>query len=142
MDEFKVELFKKEYKGKVLNYISVSEINCKSIQDNISKRFNIDSKSLFDFVEKLSAKQTPIEGVDANEMFNLKDVLGDLLITPQLRVYVNWYRFDEIDQFNIDDFEKYFDDIWFAGSDDIDIFDDSLKWILSIRHDGLVSILK
>ena len=37
---------------------------------------------------------------------------------------------------------KYFDDIWYPDSDDIDIFDQTLSWILTVLHNGDVKILQ
>ena len=64
-----------------------------------------------------------------------------LNIKPNLQVYLNWYSFTDIDILNIIFLDKYFFDIWYPISDDIDIFDESLNWFLSIRHDGNVVLL-
>ena len=31
---------------------------------------------------------------------------------------------------------KYFSDIWYPSTDDIDVFDSSVSWILSVNHEG------
>lgn len=43
---------------------------------------------------------------------------------------------------SINELDKYFYDIWFPIADDIDLFDKSLSWILSIRHDGCITYIK
>jgi len=59
-------------------------------------------------------------------------------ISAEKKVYVNWYRYDNVDEIQFVDLTKYFDDIWYPGLDDIDIFDATFSWILSISHDGAV----
>lgn len=39
------------------------------------------------------------------------------------------------------DLANFFDYIWFPSSDDVDIFDASFDWILSIDHAGFVKLL-
>lgn len=56
-------------------------------------------------------------------------------------VFINWYRFDDIDKMSLKDLDQYFYDIWFPATDDIDIFDDTFKWIVSIFHDGIISCI-
>lgn len=58
------------------------------------------------------------------------------------KVYINWHRFDKIDQMQFPDLMGHFDDIWYPGADDIDIFDDSLNWVASVSHFGNVRLLK
>jgi len=83
-----------------------------------------------------------LENIDAKDGFNLIDTLNSISILPLPKIYINWYQFDDIDLINTSDLNKYFDDIWFPSADDIDLFDESLNWIVSIRHDGNVCFLK
>lgn len=39
------------------------------------------------------------------------------------------------------DLTEHFDYIWYPGPDDIEIFDDSLSWILSVDHGGYLRVL-
>lgn len=139
MEDFKLKLFRDEYK-KDLKYSVLSSIECEKIIRNISVRFNIKLDASI-FISELYNKQRYIEDVNARENFSLKTVLNNLCIYPNSKIYVNWYHFDDVNMFNYDDFNIYFYDIWYESSDDIDIFDESIDWILSIRHDGSVSII-
>jgi hypothetical protein len=58
------------------------------------------------------------------------------------KVYLNWYRFDDIDQIDLAALDQYFSDIWYPGSDDLDVFDDSTDWIVSIAHFGKIRFFK
>jgi hypothetical protein len=81
-------------------------------------------------------------GDNANDdKFNLLEVLRRLEIIPSGLVYLNFYRFDEIDEMSVGDVSRHFKYIWYPHSDDIDIFDSTFKWILSVSHDGIVSLL-
>jgi hypothetical protein len=59
-------------------------------------------------------------------------------VTSSETIFLNWYRYDDVDEMRLADVTKFFEDIWYPSSDDLDIFDESLRWILSIRHDGEV----
>lgn len=83
---------------------------------------------------------TRVDGVNAEaEDFILSEAFERLGITPQSRVYVNWYRFDDVDRISLNNLSSYFTDIWYPGTDDIEIFDETCCWILSISHDGDLS---
>lgn len=75
-----------------------------------------------------------------DENFSLVRTLGGFGITPQSKLFINFYRFDEIDEMALDDVVQCFRFIWYPHSDDIDIFDSTLSWVLSVSHDGIVSL--
>ena len=75
------------------------------------------------------------------ENFKLIETLKNLKIQSSDKIFINWYRYDNIDSMTLDDLDTYFYDIWFAGPDDIDIFDRNLNWIVSIQHEGIVSYI-
>jgi len=70
--------------------------------------------------------------------FQLNELFNTLGLNP-LNVFINWYRFDDIDEISLKDLDQYFYGIWFPVVDDIDIFDDTFKWVVSISHDGIIS---
>ena len=96
-----------------------------------------------DYLVKIIADLgTSIEGLNAKkEGFVLESVLGSLNVRPNEKVFINWYQFDKIDEMRFVDLNKYLDDIWYPGSDDIDILDATFSWILSIDHHGYVKYL-
>jgi hypothetical protein len=55
---------------------------------------------------------------------------------------VSWYRVDQIDEIAFDDLATWFDDIWYPNSDDLDICDDTLSWVVSINHEGDVNWIR
>jgi len=67
---------------------------------------------------------------------DIEDALSRHKIGVTTNVCVNWYRFDEIDELRFDDFLRWFPDLWYTAAEDPDIFDETLEWLLSIRHYG------
>jgi hypothetical protein len=81
----------------------------------------------------------PCGGPNAeDDDFHLQETMVRVGITPQKTVYVNWYRYDEIDEMHFAELAKYFDDIWYPSSDDIDLFDSTFSWLVEIPHYGVV----
>lgn len=86
---------------------------------------------------------TTLVGVNAGEAnFTPASALLNSGVSVLESVYINWYNFDQIDELAFHDLNAAFSDIWWPGPDDINIFDASYKWILSIDHDGYISLLK
>lgn len=139
MDDFKIELFESEYDISFPFYKSVEEAKCESFIKVISQKYNINVSNL---ESELMLLQSFYEDSNALDEFKLMDTLAKLEINPLINVYINWYRFKDIDELNLNDLDKYFYDIWFPSADDIDIFDENLNWILSIRHDGCITFIK
>lgn len=139
MQDFKIELFEKEYKINFPSYLHLSEQDSFSIRSKISGKYNLSIHSLN---KELSSIELPLEDINVEENFDISRIFEIIKLSPLSKIYINWYKFDDIDLFNLVDFNKYFYDIWFPSSDDIDIFDESLNWIISIRHDGFVSYIK
>ncbi|HEV7224714.1 MAG TPA: hypothetical protein VGN42_18530 [Pirellulales bacterium] len=93
----------------------------------------------------LANHQIPYGGLNAlDEGFDLSRVFEALDIWPDDSVYINWHRFNanEIDAITVADLTLYFDDIWYPSSDDIDIFDDTLCWVLVVSHEGMIGFIK
>lgn len=139
MEDFKISLFESEYKITFPNYETLMELECDKLVSAIAERYNIDKSN---FEEQMRSKQSYFKEVYALDGFKLLNTLNKLEIEPLSEIFLNWYQFKKIDIFTTDNLDKYFYDIWFPSSDDVDLFDESLSWILSIRHDGCVSYLK
>jgi len=77
-----------------------------------------------------------------SDSFDLRRVLCSIEIVPEDHVYINWYRFDKLDRMAVDDLAQYFDDVWYPSSDDIDLFDSTLSWVLSVTDEGYIRFVK
>lgn len=139
MDEFKITLFESEYSECFPKYVTLAETNCNELANELSVKYKLRRDTLED---DMFNKQFKFKDYNALDGFELIKTLFKLEIIPLERVFINWYMFKQIDEFDIKDVDKYFDDIWFPSSDDIDIFDKTLDWVLTVRHDGFISYLK
>jgi hypothetical protein len=76
----------------------------------------------------------------ASKEFSLVEVLRSLGIRRNRDVFINWKRFECIDRIALEDLSRYFDDIFYPGPDDIELFDETLKWFMLVDHEGAISI--
>jgi len=144
MDDFKFDLIWDAHPNKeVFQVNSLDASKLSTTYEKIRAFIGGELESPLEVVRAIYDKSEPIDGVDANDDgFSFSDVLKSLCIEPNANVYINWYRFDNVDEISIKNLTEYFDDIWFPSSDDIDVFDDSFSWIVSVSHDGKVSSLE
>lgn len=90
----------------------------------------------------IAERQGRIAGIDASaesNAFDLLELFARLGIAPREQLYINWRHFVEVDRLATSDVARYFDLLWYPGPDEIDLFDDSLSWLLSIDYDGCVA---
>lgn len=91
--------------------------------------------------KSLLESSRPIQHAHAEkEGFDLASVTVALGLKPQEDVYVNWDDLKTIDRVRFSDLVGKFDYVWYPGPDDIDIFDDSLSWVLSVDHGGYLRV--
>ena len=143
MEEFKIEHFEKEYPDTKFPWFEVlNDQEIIELRNGLYSRLSIerlsDDKIL---VQRINNAVILIENVNASRIgFSLLGLLKSKGIESSDVVYVNWYRFDDVDRFKLEDLSEYFDDIWYPGSDDIDIFDGSLSWVISVSHSGEIKM--
>lgn len=139
MENFKIDLFKEEYNIDFPYFTHLTKEECDFFIREIINKYNI--KNSEKLVEELNIVQSVIHDFNADENFKLVDLFENYNIKYNSKIFINWYKFDNIDEMELVDLDKYFYDIWFPSSDDIDLFDESLNWILSIRHDGCITLI-
>lgn len=91
------------------------------------------------FAHALDAQllDAPGIGCDAQaESFDLLEVFGRLDIRPLEQLYIDWVHFQDVDCMTTHDLVKYFPYLWYPGPDEIDLFDESFAWIVSISASG------
>ncbi len=141
MDAIKVDNFRRSYPdGKFPEFASLGSDQCATIRESIARRLRLPPDTTpLEIVLKIR-EQGDVRLGDVPTLSGF-DVRGRLLgagVQLGNQVYLNWYRFDDIDRIGVDDLATHFDDIWYPGSDDIDLFDRTLCWVLSIAHTGKV----
>jgi hypothetical protein len=141
MDSVKIENFKRENPGFAFpRFTSLTPNDCAQLRSGIAGRLGLTAQSEpLELLKTLRARATYFTGVNASHGFDLRNLISKLGYTPDAEVLVNWYRFDQIDRIAVSDLDKHFDDIWYPGSDDIEVFDESVDWLVLVRHDGVVS---
>ena len=145
MDPLKLENFSNEYPDKHFpRFRTLSVVDAEKIREIIASKLNMsqDSSSL-ELVKSVKRLSSVIPSADAeSDNFELKSTLINAGISPNGEVFINWYRFDQIDSIDMDDLSVYFSDIWYPAVDHIDIFDNSLSWMASVDYSGVVSIVR
>ena len=144
MEKFKIDIFYNKYKKRKFPFFrKLSKNESGEILKKISVISGYDTNiTPLEIVKNISEKSISLPLFNAeNENFSLFSVFDFLNIKPKNEVFINWFRFDDIDKISFEDLNNYFGDIWYPGPDDIDIFDESFLWILSISHYGAVFIV-
>lgn len=143
MDNFKIQNFLKAHPG--LSPPDIRRVDqhfAHLLRNRIALQAGLtpDSTDL-ELTRRITQNATQIGSVDARAAgFEFQRLLLDLGIRPAERVYVNWYRFDEVDSLPLVDLSRFFTDVWYRDSDDIEIFDDSCAWIVAVSHSGDVGL--
>lgn len=113
-------------------------------EEKIKISFNISQQAryagIFSQIENSSEKVKEINVEGGN--FELSDVFKMYGIQSNTNVFLNWGQFKEIDIISLELLSMFFYDIWYPGSDDIYVYDDSFSWIVNVTHYGAVLILK
>ncbi len=142
MENFKIENFEKERPGdKFPEFSTLDRYHAEQLRDRFKAQFSLGSEAdESDLLKAIEATERILIGTNAEKSdFRLDTVVAGCGIRPHQHVFLNWYRFDRIDKFLMKDLSRYFSYIWYPSSDDIDVFDSSISWVVSIRHDGAVS---
>lgn len=145
MESFKIENFKREYMRESFPlYRSLNAQELNNLQRKLFKKTSLNnSNNLNELVYYIQSNGTLINKYDASEDdFVLIDLISAKDIICKEKIFINWYQFDDVDEMKIINLSKYFDDIWYQGSDDIELFDKTLTWIISVRHDGIIYFQK
>ncbi|HYY94287.1 MAG TPA: hypothetical protein VE713_07180 [Pyrinomonadaceae bacterium] len=144
MDQIKIENFAREHPGVAFpTFRTLSAQETERIRGLLAVKLNLPSHiPSLDLVCNLSEKAVTLPKVSAEERFNLSSLLKDLGIEARDKVLINWYRFDDVDEISLSDLSLYFDDVWYPAADAIEVFDETLKWIVSIDYSGHIGILK
>jgi hypothetical protein len=145
MDEYKLKHFARQNPGKRLPIVSSTEDEVAATRTLLLHRLGLpqatDGLSL---VQAIASRSVPLEGLDASRPdFALSHVLqGSLAIHPEEELFLNWRRFDHLDRIQAGELARHFDDVWYPGTDDLDILDAQCRLILSIAHHGGVRLLR
>lgn len=144
MDQIKIDNYIKENPSNSFpSFCTLEEQKCVDIRSLLYENMGLNpSSDTLNLVKEVDRLGEVSEGINCcDESFDLKGVLLSLGVNSTDYVYINWYRFDDIDKIVSSDLVNNFDDIWYPDVDDIDIFDESLSWLLSVSHYGQLKTL-
>lgn len=146
MQKHKIKHFKAEYSDR--DFPKFKKLKKKEII-NIRKKllfsFELNLfKDISEYCNSINLKQKEITDFYAeSEDFNLKEVFNYLSINPKKKVYLEWFFYPfEMDQVYFNDLCKYFDDMWYPSVDDMNIFDETYSWIVTVTHYGNIKYYK
>lgn len=145
MDTFKVKHFEDTHPGETFPpFQAVHAKDAHRFRELLRARLQLDATADdLALVNALGKVEMRMDSANAqDDGFSLREVFNAIEIESCEQLYINWYRFDQIDQIRADDVMRCFDDIWYPASDDIDIFDHSLSWVVSISHEGSIAFVK
>jgi len=143
MEAYKIALFEQEYAGSFPSFRTLPSNECQQWREQLAQWLGLPvGRTAQAFVADLAARQTYLPEVNAMEGLALLPTLTALGITPAPELFLNWARFEMLDAFATADVAAYFEDLWYPAADDLDLFDGSARWLLSVRHDGVVSLIR
>jgi hypothetical protein len=141
VDQHKIDNFLKAYPGVAFpTYVHLDATHASAIRGVIAKSIDLPDADGLAIVDKVRAISVETTGFQPDESaFSVGGLLRELGVKSPEKVYLNWYRFYDIDLISLADLDQFFSDIWYPGSDDLDVFDESAAWIVSIAHYGKVT---
>lgn len=145
MDALKIEHYEREHgSGTFLPFRHLSKEEATQLFAVLRGRLGLPNDvDPLTLVRNIFARGTAVVGVNAdNDDFDLLRVLDQLGLDVPETVYLNWYRFDNIDGLRTRDLASAFDDVWYPSSDDLDILDSQMRWLVSITHEGEVRAMR
>jgi hypothetical protein len=145
MDIIKIQDFARDYPGqKFPEYATLPAQLTSHIREKIRERMGLpNTVTDLELVKAVVDRELELPQINADEKTpDFPALLRENGISPEEKILINWYRFDEIDEMSLSDFSTYFDDLWYPAADHIDIFDYSLSWMLSVAYSGSVSLLR
>ncbi len=144
MESYKIEHYEREHgSGSFPGFRSLSVTEARRIYVAVIRAAGLLScRTAEELVLAVRDMSILEEGVQVESVdFSLLDLIRKLGLPTSKKVYLNWYRYDKIDEINTVDLAEHFDDIWYPSVDDLDVIDGDIRWQISISHYGAVTWL-
>lgn len=145
MDQIKIENFSKTYSDRTFpKFRSLPIVEAGKIKSLLADKLGMRSDiSGLELVCTIPEKAQHLSNINAEDPdFSINALFKQLDLHPQRNIYINWYQFDDVDEMEAADLIKHFDDVWYPAADAVELFDDSLSWILAVDYSGNLSYLK
>jgi len=140
MENFKIDIFKSENINKSFpDFQKQSPETCAIFKNLVSKKIGLIETDSLLILKHLRDKSQPLLDINAETAdFDFIKLINKFELYKPKHVNINWYHFDDIDQFKLVDFNTNFEYIWYPGPDEIEIFPDDISWIISIDATGSI----
>ncbi len=139
MHEIKIKNYERIYgAGKFMQFRHLSESEGQQILQELRRKFhrpdNFDTVALLELLRSKSI----VAGNIGTQHFDLRDIFNKFDLNVPEVVYLNWYRFDDMDEVKTEDLVRDLEHVWYPSSDDLEIIEPHLNWVISIEHFGTV----
>lgn len=145
MESFKVRNYKQENPNSVFpEIISLDQEEARLIRERLTSLLEL-SHAIDDltFIRSLWKRSTILTDLNAgNDNFDFAEVVHNAMISPNDSVLINWDQMKTIDRIQFSDLCQLFEYIWYPSTDDIEVFDDTLSWMIFVSHSGEIGIAK
>lgn len=145
MKTFKIENYEREHgQGTFPPFRHLAPDEAQRIEEGLLSRLKLPSgSSARDILQSIHDRAGVVSGANADDdQFDLRHVLDELGLALSEFTYLNWYRFDDIDKIQTSALLKHFSDIWYPASDDLELIDAQMQWVVAVHHSGTVKALK
>ena len=132
MHKCKIDNFLREYPQQQFpQFRSLSYQECIVIKSRLMKNFSYNN-NIDDLLKSFCHSENRCGNYEEDGISLIHNLLN--INVKETTIFINWGKFDDIDEIAASDFLRYFDDIWYPVADDIDIFDKSCQWVMCISH--------
>lgn len=145
MQAFKIEHYEREHgRGTFVPFRHLTNAETNLLQETLKKHLKFPREMLpGDMVQAIYDRSVLVEGANADgEEFDLQELLRRLQFPLSEVTYMNWYRYDDVDEIQTKDILTVFSEIRYPSVDDLDLIDSNMQWILLIHHSGTVRALR
>src|ERR1700689_929686 len=136
MQPCKLEHFVKDHSGKTFPAAEVKDSVPTAVQDEIARRLGLNASCGSSvLLTEIRDRSELLANVNAEASdFNLSAVLKKHNIPPSGTGFLNWDRFESLDQMAFADAIGLFEYLWYPASDDLEIISTDTRWVLSVAH--------
>jgi len=146
IEDFKIERFKIDFPDTEFPVVhTLPSEECADLKRKLAKKLEMATNVapvllLETLYHSFHIERAGITAIDPG--FNLDTLLRESGVKAGQQVYINWNQFEHVDEIKLTDLVKYFQYLWYPSSEDVEIFDDTLRWAALVRHDGAVRVVR
>jgi hypothetical protein len=142
MQAFKIDNFLRDHPGALPpRFETLTDSEASELSQTLLLKTGRPTAQPADVIRWFAERATPLGDIDLEKnQIALLELVERAEIMPGPALYVQWGLLRDIDRFQSDDLSAYFYDVWYPSADDIEVFDDTLAWMMFIRHYGGVEI--